>query len=87
MYDLLAADYTLSESNNFSSSAEHGFSLSPVADDDTLPPLLRSPRMSTSDVPYYIHKGEHGYGIVLQSVRVYLAENSDKYRLHHFLQV
>ncbi|XP_065905410.1 microtubule-associated serine/threonine-protein kinase 3-like isoform X2 [Dysidea avara] len=80
-----AADYTLSESNNFSSSAEHGFSLSPVTDDDMVPPL-RSPRMSTCEVPYYIQKGEHGYGVVLQSVRVYLAENSDKYRLHHFVQ-
>ena len=54
---------------------------------ELIPSLLRPSRLSSSEVPYYVHKGETGYGIVLQSVRVYIDKNSDKYRLHHILQV
>lgn len=55
--------------------------------DETVSPLRRTYHMSSTEVPYYVHKGESGYGIVLQSVRVYLDKTSDKYRLHHILQV
>jgi len=78
----------LSQSYNFPST-EHAFPLSPGADaDETVSMLLRPSRMSsTAEVPYYVHKGELGYGIVLQSVRVYIDKHSDKYRLHHIIQV
>ena len=84
----VAADAALSESYNFPS-IEHTFQMSPGADsDETVSPLLRpSSRMSSTEVPYYVHKGETGYGIVLQSVRVYIDKTSDRYRLHHILQV
>ena len=79
-----AADATLSETYNFPSIEP----MSPVADNnETVSPLSLPSRMSSTEVPYYVHKGETGYGIVLQSVRVYIDKTSDKYRLHHILQV
>ena len=83
----VAADAALSESYHFPS-AEHNLSMSPGAENsDIMSSLLRPSRLSGTEVPYYVHKGELGYGIVLQSVRVYIDKHSDKYRLHHILQV
>ena len=83
----VAADAALSESYHFPS-AEHNLSMSPGGESsDIMSSLLRPSRLSGTEVPYYVHKGELGYGIVLQSVRVYIDKHSDKYRLHHILQV